>query len=439
MPARAGLWLMGMVLLAAACGGGGGCGKPPPPSRPNVLLVVVDTLRKDHLPVYGYTLRPTAPALAALAAEPDAAVIDGLVACSSWTKPSMATLLTGLPPREHGVMRLAGPGAALHDADVLPAVLQRSGYATGCVMSNHLLTRQNGAGFDAGFDFWDDAPAAGLHAGSSSAQVADAGIGWLQERPAHEPWFLMLHFFDPHAVLMDHPGLDWFQPGYGGWVKGADGVDRLREMQRRCTPADRAQLAALYDEEVRAVDDAFGRVLAALRQRPDWQDTIVIFTADHGEELAERGLIGHTQTLHTELTDLPLVVRIPAGWKDRWNLPALVDGGYAEQQLYGSILGLAGILAPPGPPGSDGRGLRPDYLAMEVDFVPIRDEHAEKFVHKRALVRGSFKLIQDLNAGTLQAFDRSRDPAELSDLPADHPERAALEALLQRHPWWESP
>ncbi len=435
MPARIVLGLAFAVLALAACSGDAAA----PAARPNVLLVVVDTLRKDHLPVYGYAQRPTAPALAALAQEPGAQVIDGLVSSSSWTKPSMATLLTGLPPAEHGVMRLVGAGAALHDAEVLPAVLQRAGYATGCVMSNHLLTARTGAGFQAGFDFWDEAPAAVKHEGSSSAQVGDSGLAWLQQQPADAPWFLLLHFFDPHAVLVDHPQWDWFQPGYGGWVQGADDVDRLREMQRRCTPADREQLSALYDEEVRAVDEAFGRVLAALRQRPDWQDTVVIFTSDHGEELAERGMIGHTQTLHTELTDLPLVVRLPAGWQKSWSLPALAQGGYAEQQLYASILGLAGVAVPPGPPGSAGRGLRPEYQAIEVDFVPVKTDQPEKFVHKRAVLRGSYKLIEDLNAGTLQLFDRSRDPLELKALPANHPERAALEALLRAHSWWESP
>lgn len=435
MPARVAPWLGFAVLALAACNGDAAA----PATQPNVLLVVVDTLRKDHLPVYGYVQRPTAPALAALAAEPGVQVIDGLVASSSWTKPSMATLLTGLPPAEHGVMRLVGAGAALHDAEVLPAVLKRAGYATGCVMSNHLLTRMTRSGFEAGFDFWEEAPAAVRHEGSSSAQVGDAGLAWLKQRPAGEPWFLLLHFFDPHAVLVDHPQWDWFQPGYGGWVQGADSTDRLREMQRRCTPADREQLSALYDEEVRAVDEAFGRVIAALRQRPDWQDTVVIFTSDHGEELAERGMIGHTQTLHTELTDLPLVVRLPAGRAADWSLPALAEGGFAEQQLYAAILGLAGIPVPPGPPGSAGRGLRPAYQAIEVDFVPVRTEQAEKFVHKRAVVRGSFKLIEDRKAGTLQLFDRSADPQEMVELPPNHPERAALEALLRAHSWWESP
>ncbi len=434
MVSRAVALLLLFGCAAPGCGGGAAA-----PSHPNVLLVVVDTLRKDHLPVYGYRARDTAPALAALAAEPGAQVVEGLVGCSSWTKPSVATLYTGLPPSEHGVMRLVGPGSQLADPATLAAEFGRAGYATGCVMSNFLLTRNSRAGFDAGFDFWDDEPAKAVHEGTTSAEVARRGLGWLGAQTGAQPWFLVLHFFDPHAVLYDHPDIPWFQPGYGGWVRGGDSTDRLREMQKNCTAADREQLAALYDEEVRAVDNALATVLDALRARPDWQDTVVIFTADHGEELAERGMIGHTQTLHAELNDLPLVVRVPPARAGAWRLPALPEGGHAEQQLYASILGVASLPLPAAPPGSAGRGLMPEYLTAEVDFVPVRAEQAEKFVRKRAVMRGSFKLIADGLDGSLELYDRASDPLELRPLPADHPQRAPLAALLRAHRWWESP
>jgi arylsulfatase A-like enzyme len=427
-----------VVFLFAACGSdrSGSSEQESATHRPpNILLVVVDTLRTDHLPVYGYVARPTAPALAAMAQEPGSQVVNNLIGCSSWTKPSMATLFTGLPPVEHGVMRLVGPGSRLEDSATLAATFGRAGFATGCVMSNHLLTRDTGAGFDHGFAFWDERPARRKHEGTTSSEVATSGLAWLGQQPAGQPWFLVLHFFDPHAVLVDHPGQDWFQPGYGGWVKGSDATATLRAEQNSCSEADRAQLGALYDEEVRTVDDAFGTVLAALRQRSDWSDTLVIFTADHGEELAERGLIGHTQTLHAELNDLPLVLRVPAGVA--WTLPALPGGGHAQQQLYGAMLRAAGLAVPPGPAGSAGRGVTPEFAAAEVDFVPVFVEHSEKFVQKRAVVRGDFKLMLDRKSGAFTLFDRANDPREMSPLPAEHAQRAALEALLRAHPWWE--
>jgi arylsulfatase A-like enzyme len=415
------------LLAAAACGGA----EPEPPA--NVLLIVVDTLRRDRLPVYGYRARDTAPALAAFAAREGAIVEDGVVGCSSWTKPSVATLFTGLPPAQHGVMRLVGPGSRLQDPHTLAAEFARAGYATACVMSNHLLTRAYGSGMDDGFQHWDERPARHVHAGTSAAEVADSALAWLAERDDAHPWFLVAHFFDPHAVLVDHPGRDWFAPGYGGWVRGGDDTERLREMQERCTAADREQLGALYDEEVRAVDDAFARLLAALDARADGARTLVVFTSDHGEELAERGLIGHTRTLHAELNDLPLVVRPARGARGAWSLPRPPGGGVAQQQIYAAILRGAGL---PVPAGRDGV---PAYQAAEVDFVPVKREHAEKFAHKRAVVAGPYKLIHDLQDGSWRLHDRAADPGEFAPLPEDHPERARLQSLLAGHPWWESP
>lgn len=426
-PSLAALAVALAMLPAIACGG-----SPVHPPA-NVLLVVVDTLRRDRLPVYGYRARDTAPALAAFAARAGTIVEDGVIGCSSWTKPSVATLYTGLPPSEHGVMRLVGPGSRLQDPHTLAAEFGRAGYATGCVMSNHLLTRATGSGADDGFEFWDEAPARNGHAGTSAAEVADAALAWLAAREAARPWFLVAHFFDPHAVYVDHPQHDWFDPDYGGWVRGGDDTDRLREMQERCTAADREQLGALYDEELRAVDDAFARLIAALDARADGARTLVVFTSDHGEELAERGLIGHTRTLHSELNDLPLVVRPARGARGAWSLPRPAGGGVAQQQLYAAILRGAGLPVPAG------RDAVPEYQAAEVDFVPVRREHAEKFAHKRAVVAGGYKLIHDLQDGSFSLYDRAADPLEFAPLPADHPERARLGRLLAAHPWWDAP
>ncbi len=414
--------------LAAAA-----CGTASDPPQANVLLVVVDTLRRDHLPLYGYELRDTAPALSAFARAEGTKVEDGLIGCSSWTKPSMATLFTGLPPAQHGVMRLVGAGARLQDTHALPLEFQRVGYATGCVMSNHLLTRGTRAGFEQGFEFWDETPARHEHAGSSAREVADSALAWLARQDGSRPWFLVVHFFDPHAVFVDHPEQTWFDPNYGGWVADSAPTSELRERQASCTDADRSQLAALYDEELRAVDDAFARLAQALDRRADGSRTLVVYTSDHGEELAERGMIGHTRTLHAELNDLPLVVRPARGTRGNWSLPRAEAGGVAQQQLYAAILRGAGLAVPAGRDGV------PPYQAAEVDFTPVIQEHAEKRARKQAVISGAFKLIHDLEDGSFALYDRARDPLERAPLPVEHPQRARLEALLAAHDWWEAP
>ncbi|MBC8327501.1 MAG: sulfatase, partial [Planctomycetes bacterium] len=299
-----------LVVAAAAALAVRGCGEPAP-AAPNVLLVVVDTLRQDRLGVYGYDRHPTSPTLDAFARD-EAVVVEGLTAVSSWTLPSMATLFTGLGPARHGVMRLSGEAGSLLEPRTLAQELRRAGYATGCVQGNFLLRRSWGAQLDRGFDSYDDSvigPEA--HRGSTAAEVASRGLAWIEGRPAGQPWFLALQFFDPHVAYEDHAEYAFEDPDYRGWVVGGLGGKELRDQLDRVGPADRRQLDAFYDEEVRAVDDALGRVLAALRARPDWQDTIVVFTPAYGEELAGRGWSGHTPTPHFEQFAPPPGVRLP--------------------------------------------------------------------------------------------------------------------------------
>ena len=421
------------LLLATvlACSG---ASSAPGQQHANVLLIVVDTLRKDALGCYGYGEFPTSPELDVFAGE--CLRFDDVIATTSWTLPSMATLFTGLSPAEHGVMRLVGEGAKLTRGTTLAEELHEAGYATGAVVANFLLARRFQNGFDRGFDFYDDAPAnrQDPHRGSTAAEVADRGLAWLAEQDGKaRPWLLSLHFFDPHASYEDHPEWEFSDAEYEGWVEGGLPNDVYREHQETATEADRRQLRAYYAEEVRAVDAAFGRILAALRARSDWQDTVVVFTADHGEELAERGLIGHTRTLHSEQIDLPLLVRAP---EER--IPAHLDPRalLAQSAIPGLILEMAGVRA------SQSRGSAPvTTVAAEVDFVPIRTEHPEKFTRKRAVIRGGeYKLVHDLQTDTYSLYDLAGDPGETSNL-IGRAEHAAVEAELRdwmaRHRWWE--
>ena len=403
--------------------------------RPNILLVVVDTLRADHLTPYGYAQNATTPHLQALVAQEQMEVVENVYAASSWTKPSMATLFTGLAPAEHGVMRLIGAGSKLQDPHTLAAEFAAAGYDTGCVMSNFLLTKRTASGFDAGFDFYDDSTGTKKdpHRDSTAAQVTDSGIQWLSERDPEKPWLLVLHYFDPHASFEDHQDVDWLDSNYQGWVTGGASTDLLREHEAACSPADQAALAAFYDEEIHAVDQQVQRVVEHLQAQQQWQGTVMLFTADHGEELGERGHIGHTQTLFPELVQIPLLVRVPELWKDDWRLPEAKGGGFTMEQLYPAMLHVAGIDLPAG------RTLDPpDYVSSEVDFQPVRKEHLEKYVQKRLLRIGDFTLIKDRRSGEELLFDHAKDPYLWQPLGEDHPKWGPLRQQLEQHNWWEA-
>jgi arylsulfatase A-like enzyme len=395
------------VVLACvgSCGSDEPQGLPGAGTPPNVLLLVVDTLRADHLEAYGAAR--AVPGIDRLARE--GVTVEGLRASTSWTMPSMATLFTGLSPAEHRVMRMRGSGSNLTEPRTLAAEFRGSGYATGCIMTNFLMLA--GRGFDEGFDHYDtslvnDPP----HRGSTAAQVADLGIAWLEDlsKPrlgqagaadqGERPWMLTLHFFDPHTSYEDHPGLSFTDPGYLGWVRGGLDDADYKANQATSNSADLAQLRALYDEEVHAVGSAIDRVLSELEERGELENTLVVFTADHGEELAERGYIGHTRTLHFEQVNLPLIVRLPSGAQAGQRRRGLMQ----QQDLFASLMDLAELENDLKRGQSRADWLRTGEAARsldseafyEVDFEPVLVDPARR-IHQRAIERrdASGKLI----------------------------------------------
>ena len=454
---RSSLIRLGLVLLALFAGIW--FAEFAPQSRPphNLLLVVVDTLRQDHLGVYGYEENPTSPALDAFTLE-EGIRVNGLVGVSSWTMPSMATLLTGLPPAEHGVMRMTGEGSRLIAGKTLAERLQAKGWATACIQSNFLLQKRRGVQFNRGYDHWDDSPSErpNPHRGSTATEVAEQGMAWLDSQSESKPWFLTLHFFDPHSSYEEHPDVGFAEPEYSGWVQPGLENDVLRKMGPLATPKDRRQLSHYYDEEIRAVDAAFEQVLKTLQKRDDWEDTIVVFTSDHGEELAERGYIGHTRTLHHEQIDLPLIVRLPGSR----NAGTFAETLLSQKDLCGTMLELAtgstelssfanlfdGTFEPNShlsfqvPSQSLGGIERPDVRQVEVDFVPVRSDHTEKRVRKRGLVGKDYRWFQNLQTGEEFLFDTSSDADEKLNL-IDDPQWQALLHELRAYDaelsWWD--
>jgi arylsulfatase len=289
-----------------------------------------------------------------------------------------------------------------------------------------------GAGYDRGFDDYFDAIGAKKdpHRGSTANDVAQTGLSWINKLDGEQPWFLVLHFFDPHASFEDHPQVDWLDPNYSGWVTGGISTDELRKREKDCTPEDIRALGSFYDEEILAVDNGIKLFVEGL-DSSQWQQTVMLLTSDHGEELGERQHIGHTQTLMTELVDVPLMVRVPPQFSKSWQLPESKNGGYAMTQIYPALLNVSGIEVPPS------RSLfAPDVLKSQVDFAPVRVEHVEKYVQKVAIRKGDLHMIADQRQGTVAMFDLSADPQMQNLLPSSHPQFSSMVDLLQAQKWW---
>jgi arylsulfatase A-like enzyme len=293
----------------------------------NVVFVLADTLRRDRLGAYGGPART--PVFDALAAE--GLRFERAWSNAPWTKPSIATLFTGLHPSQHGVVshpRLRGDeadGAALSDVlgpqhETLAEALAKAGFHTGGIVTNPWL----GAafGFAQGFSSWDDALAANDAPG---ALVSRSALRWIEALPDDgRPFFLYLHYMDPHEPYRMIPEAALAarratieadaRPVEPAWQRGIGrfAVDeRGQQIASRGVPNNLALIELAYDLGVEAFDRALGVLVDGIEDMPRAESTVLIVTSDHGQALYRRGWQGHGHGLFADETGIPLLMRGP--------------------------------------------------------------------------------------------------------------------------------
>jgi arylsulfatase A-like enzyme len=395
-----------------------GCGAPQPP--PNLLLVVIDTLRADRLGAYGGT-RGLTPFLDGLAAS--GVVFENAYAASSWTSPSIASLFTSRHPIQHGVV---GFESVLGDGEAtLAESLRELGFASGGFSANFRISEQ--LGYGQGFDVWRaylEAP--GVPGPKVPARfVREQALAWLGgvwQRETPRPVFLYAHFMEPHSPYQPpEPERRRFAPD--ATRAQADAANALLVGLRFGDLSDPqvALLRTLYDGEVAALDAELRRLFEALRASGFLERAIVVVAADHGEEFREHGMLLHGITLFEPGVRVPLLLLGPgleAGRRIAQPV-SLLDvaptvlallGAEPQQRYEGrSLLPLL-------------RGTAAEAGAADIllDLAPKRDPQ-ETRTHARGLVRGSRKLLLDPQ-GQPRVFDLSRDPGELA--PSGTPQEA---------------
>ncbi len=398
---------------------------------PNIVLVVMDTLRADRTSLHGYA-RPTTPVLDALAAR--GMTFENACATSSWTWPSTTSILTGLEPAAHGV--ISDERCYLADEiETLPEVLQRAGYTTGAFACNPLIAPSRN--FASGFEKFEYTAEHFL----TSEQVMPSILGWLDAH-ASVRFFLYLHLVDPHELhrsratdrarfagpkpedLSEHALHEYSERLLAGEGRAADGSWDPRLV---VSPEHLRWLSDAYDAAVATGDHALGCVLDRIDALSLRDDTIVLFTSDHGEELLEHGLLQHGQALHTELVHVPLVlagpgvasgVRVAEPVSNRHVAATLARiggariGGIADVDLRHAI-------AP-----------APLFLATDSGWW-----NGSTDVSVRALREDGWSLHCCLDVdGPARLYDIARDPGELTDLAPVHPDRAAaMRARIVAH------
>ncbi len=298
-----------LALVCAACA----------PERPRIVVwIEVDTLRADALGCYGNA--SIGENGAAISPHIDALAQDGVrferaYTPAPWTIPSLVSQLSGRWPWEHGVLRLTST-CSEENAPLVPLLAER-GFATAGVMTNFITT--NKIGIARGFERWDDSFATG-HEGSTARAAVARLLTFLDEMRSDrdEPIFLFAWLFDPHYRYEEHAGLR-FGPGFGseasepytGALRGDEDLNELLKHRAELSAADIEFLRGRYASEVAWVDRAVGDLVQGLKDRGLFDDALIVFNSDHGEEIMDRGWIGHTVTLHEELVRVPWIVRFP--------------------------------------------------------------------------------------------------------------------------------
>lgn len=392
------------LLLAAAVGCGGSPVDRAPARRPNVVLYVVDTVRADRLGVYGYG-KPTSPRLDAFAA--DAVLFENAYAQSSWTRPAVASLFTGLLPPAH---RTVGRRSVLpEEAVTLAEILAAHGYEGLGLVRNPNVGRA--FGFAQGFTRFRSEDR------ERDETMLDRVRLWLDERQDEEaPFFLFLHAIDPHGPYDPVPEFEEMFDA-GGAPAHYRTVRYLLGLNRGDVepgPDTAEALSRLYDAEVAQNDRAFGELLDELEARGLAGGAAVIYLSDHGEEFAEHGRWEHGLSLYEEVLRVPLVMRLPGVAPRRVEEPA------QHVDVLPTLLGYLGIEAPP----TDGRDL---LAARRRGDAPLDVyTHLDVDGHRAAsVIRGRFKLVlpQSPSQGTApMLFDLEADRGELEDLAADRPD-----------------
>jgi len=405
------IWLLVCLpaVLAPACDW---LPRAKPTPRPDVIVVAVDSLRRDHLDIYDYG-RETAPNLRNFAG--DSVLFRAAYSPSSWAKPAVASLLTGLYPWSHtadGESRL--PPEPLRLAELLAA----ADYTTFAVSTHPETSTEQG--FAQGFDEFVHAPNA------RADSVIDAALRRIEKTPAGAPLLLFLHLGDPRGPY-DAP------PPYGdAWPTKGTGPFDPAQIDADTSADAIADMRAAYDAEIAFVDAQFGRLVAALRAAGRYDPTMIVFTGTHGEELQEHGRGGHGHSLYEEVLAIPLLMKFPR----QAGAGAIVHAAVSLVDVVPTILPIAGVVTTAILEGIDltysardqGQKIEGRAIFSSLD----RTDADGRRLQVKGIARRGYKAIRTElpSPATAKFFHLAVDPFEQNDLA--EPERARLSRILLR-------
>ena len=421
---RSGGWLVaGLALCAVTLSS---CTAPPPESTPpNIIVISLDTLRRDAVGLWNDDPEVQTPNLDGLART--TVVFDDAWAQIPFTLPSHMSVFTGLYPDVHGVDRKK---SRLSDGvPTLSTILHDAGYNTIGVVTN--LWMKGEFGFGRGFDHYQRLPYGLVYADRVNQRAFELVD---QRRDSEKPLFLFVHYIDPHSDFhnVETNTLPYYAPPEDLASTGIDpgslefcdddgncATEFLLTADREGRQLEQAtidRIALLYSRGVSYLDRQIGDLVHGLEERGLWDDALVVIMSDHGEEFREHGLFIHIQP-YVENLAIPLMIKLPRGDAAGTRINDTVQ----TVDLLPTLVDAAGA---PCPAHVQGSSLLPVIAGGQ---SPSRETFGrDKLDRQRfALRNGQFTLIHHLGTGVSELYDRGRDPAELVDIADHHPERVA--------------
>jgi len=382
----------------------------------SVFLVIIDTLPADHVGCYGYE-RSTTYNIDRLAEE--GILYKNAISTAPWTVPSIASILTGVIPYEHkaGIPEKFNwphtpekPMSRMSEkVTTMAEMFKEHGFKTVGFFNNPFTDPQ--FGMDRGFDTYDFASGGQLRIRESQQVVRDAAL-WLNNNP-EGPYFMVLHFFDPHLAYDPTPS---FAAPY---ISDYDGplslpydpdVAAVRMGKAGLTEADKEFVRGAYDGEIAETDRSLGNFINYLKKKGLYDNSFIIVTADHGEELWEHGGFEHGHSLHREVIQVPLVIKTPhqkyAGLEVS-DVVSLVDifPTLADYFKWRPPIGLNGVSLYP---AKGGKIWIPPHQVVAMNMLYGPEKHC--------IYAEGHKLIVTRDTGRIRVYDLEKDPYETQNV-----------------------
>ena len=375
----------------------------------NLVLIVVDTLRLDE------ARNPDiAPNLTTLAGQ--ATVYAQAYSNCPWTKPSMAAMFTGVYPSVHRAVKANARKADIKgnylnpELQTLTEYLKQAGFHTAAMQANPFLNRS--MHMDQGFDTYTYLPR------NPADVVTDRAIAWLKDK-ATAPFFLYVHYMDPHMPYYKHTGMPagFYPPDQARITRK---MNRNQVLKLQLTQKEKALLKRLYQGEVLFADQHIGRLLKYIEKLP--ANTLVALTADHGEEFWEHGGFEHGHSQYNELLRVPLLLHTSG------QTQALrVDHPFDLLRLPDLLLSSLGLVSP-------ALYARAHTKAQ----APVFSESILYGKELKTIMKDQWKLVYTPYDQTVRLYDLTRDPGEQQDVSDQHPDKvsqltAALRQLMEQN------